>query len=129
METIQQEGTGNITLTRKHLFAMFANKIARTMFYLIIMAFIAYHYKESYGFEPAIMQLLGIFASLSGLLRPVFAYFSDTRPISGYRRKSYGILGNLLYLGAISIMFGAIPAIQGYLVLLSISFVYSCQII
>ncbi|MHA1847080.1 MAG: MFS transporter [Promethearchaeota archaeon] len=92
-------------LTKRHLLAFFSNKVARAIYNILFVALLAYHYQEIYGISPAIIQGIFSISFLISVSRPLVGYWSDTRPIFNYKRKSYAIIGNIFFLASISIFF------------------------
>ncbi len=104
--------------------AVAVTKAARSAFYVLLTALIAYQFEVSYGLSSTSTQALVSMASLAGFIRPLLGYWGDVRQMGTHRRKNYMSLGNVLYLAAIAMLL-LLPnpmLSSGYLVIL-VSFV------
>lgn len=91
-------------VTAPALAAVTVTKGSRAAFFVLLMALVAYQFEVTYALPAASTQFLVSLASFAGLLRPLLGYWNDVRPLGTHRRKNFMLLGNVLYLAAISLM-------------------------
>ncbi|MHA1682733.1 MAG: MFS transporter [Promethearchaeota archaeon] len=101
----------NVWNKRIVLSVIFLNKLARSMFYITFFALASYVFEQRFGIATDDTQFIVSFSSWFAFLRPLLCYWSDTRPILKSRRKTYGQIGNILYILSASLLFGGIGLI------------------
>lgn len=52
--------------------------------------------KDEYGLSPAMMGLYLSYTTLPWMIKPFWGIITDSKPLLGYRRKSYIILFGIL---------------------------------
>jgi len=52
--------------------------------------------KDEYGLSPAMMGLYLSYTTLPWMIKPFWGIITDSKPLFGYRRKSYIILFGIL---------------------------------
>lgn len=85
--------------------------------------------KDTFGLSPAMMGIYLSYTTIPWLIKPFWGIITDSKPLFGYRRKSYIMLFGLLdSLGWILMSFLGIQSLWGtiallFLIELSICFV------
>nr|MDO8113288.1 MFS transporter [Candidatus Sigynarchaeota archaeon] len=120
-----QKITENI-VSRAIVWAITATKAARGAFYILLTAFIAYHFEITSGVPAASTQGLVSIATVAGFARPLLGYWNDMRPLGQRRRKPYMTLCNILYIASVALLLTLPnPAISaGFIVVLVALVVY-----
>jgi len=95
--------------------AMLASKLARSALYVLVHALAAYHLEATAGIPAAATQSLVSLAIMVQFARPLLAWWSDARPVAGWRRKVHGAAGNACFVLACALLFtgagSTVPAI------------------
>ena len=97
LEVDAGHGTEIAMTTPRHvLAAVGVLEIARAIFYLMLMSFIAEQFLMTFGYPAARTQSIMTFAMLFAVLRPIIGWANDRHAIGRYRRKNMLFFGIML---------------------------------
>jgi len=101
---VENKPSSEAVVSRTIIATVTATKASRGAFYILLTAFIAYHFEITNGVPAATTQALVSFATMAGLLRPLLGYLNDTLPVVQHRRKPYMIIGNIMYIASVVLL-------------------------